>query len=229
MTAKESNSQSQSEIEHLKKLIQREKEEKLKNDRIFEEQQLKLEKERMQLKAIEKQISKLTRPFEGPLKTEDLLNVVKRDSGKQAVPTHDRSPAKGRSHSPEHAETQEDNARRLNQLLNTKDKLTTYNNPLNYTPTLIPLLSRATNKIVTTHVSTITELLVDDMLLEEVLFLEQFEQREQQKRQGQRRLNAVNDYMELVAELVRENDEIEHRLGRYDKVDLPNWYKSTRY
>lgn len=42
-------------------------------------------------------------------------------------------------------------------------------------------------------------------------------------------MNVVQDYMELVHELVRENDEIEHRLGRYDRVDLPNWYKPDLY
>lgn len=57
--------------------------------------------------------------------------------------------------------------------MNTKDKLTNYNNPLNYTPTLIPLLSRASYKIVSTHISTITELLIDDILLEQVLVLEE--------------------------------------------------------
>jgi|JI6StandDraft_1071083.scaffolds.fasta_scaffold25444_2 hypothetical protein len=46
------------------------------------------------------------------------------------------------------------------------------------------------------------------MLLEEVLMLEQLEQKEQNKRQNQRRMDMVNDYMELVGELVRENDEI---------------------
>lgn len=38
--------------------------------------------------------------------------------------------------------------------------------------------------------------------------LEQLEQKEQNKRQNQRRMDMVNDYMELVGELVRENDEI---------------------
>ena len=125
---------------------------------------------------IERQIGKLTRPFEGPLKAEDLTGIVRRQNDPAVAPTHDRSPAKQRPLSPEEtAARHESNARRLNQLLTAKDKLSTYNNPLNYTPTLIPLLSRATNKIVTTHISTITELLVDDILLEEVLFLEQLE------------------------------------------------------
>jgi len=35
-TAKQTTAQSKDQIEHLKKLIQREKEEKLKNDRAFE-------------------------------------------------------------------------------------------------------------------------------------------------------------------------------------------------
>jgi len=48
----------------------------------------------MQLKMIEKQISKLTRPFEGPLKTEDLAIMLSSSGKRPVAPTHDRSPAK---------------------------------------------------------------------------------------------------------------------------------------
>jgi hypothetical protein len=51
---------------------------------------LKLEKERAQLKMIEKQINKLTAPFkDGIPRTEDLTAVVKRQN---AIPTRDISP-----------------------------------------------------------------------------------------------------------------------------------------
>lgn len=55
---------------------------------------MKLEKERMQLKMIEKQIGKLTRPFEGPLKTEDLMNMARKQNEPKVAPTHDHSPIK---------------------------------------------------------------------------------------------------------------------------------------
>lgn len=43
---------------------------------------------------------------------------------------------------------------------------------LNYTPTLIPLLSRASYKIISTHISTLVELFVDDLLEEQINLLE---------------------------------------------------------
>lgn len=35
---------------------------------------------------------------------------------------------------------------------------------LNYNPTIIPLLSRASYKIISTHISTLVELFLDDLL-----------------------------------------------------------------
>ena len=45
-------------------------------------------------------------------------------------------------------------------------------NTLGYTPTLIPLLSRASYKIISTHVSSLVELFIDDLLEEQVLLLQ---------------------------------------------------------
>jgi hypothetical protein len=49
---------------------------------------------------------------------------------------------------------------------------------LGYTPTLIPLLSRASYKIISTQISSIVELLVDGLLEEQVHLLEAIEMEE---------------------------------------------------
>ena len=43
---------------------------------------------------------------------------------------------------------------------------------MSYNPTIVPLISRASYKIISTHVSTLVELLVDDILEEQVYLLE---------------------------------------------------------
>ena len=42
---------------------------------------------------------------------------------------------------------------------------------INYNPTVVPLLSKASYKIISTHVSTLVELLVDELLEEQVYLL----------------------------------------------------------
>lgn len=49
---------------------------------------------------------------------------------------------------------------------------------MTYNPTIVPLLSRASYKIISTHVSTLVELLVDDILEEQVYMLEEIELKE---------------------------------------------------
>lgn len=48
---------------------------------------------------------------------------------------------------------------------------------LSYNPTIVPLLSRASYKIISTHVSTLVELLVNDLMEEQVYMLEDIELR----------------------------------------------------
>jgi hypothetical protein len=46
---------------------------------------------------------------------------------------------------------------------------------MTYNPTIVPLLSRASYKIISTHISTLVELLVDDIMEEQVYMLEEIE------------------------------------------------------
>ena len=46
---------------------------------------------------------------------------------------------------------------------------------IDYNPVVVPLLSKASYKIVSTHVSTLVELLIDDMMEEQVLLLQKIE------------------------------------------------------
>ncbi|CAM5999898.1 unnamed protein product [Sphagnum balticum] len=90
---------------------------------------------------IEKQISKLTRPFEGPLKTEDLANMFGTSGGKVVAPTHDSSPAK-RSPLEETGERQEKDARRLK----TFEKA--IRNLDEYLPENLKMFSKATEELI---------------------------------------------------------------------------------
>ena len=46
---------------------------------------------------------------------------------------------------------------------------------IGYSPSLIPLLSKASYKIISTHISTLVELFIDDLLEEEVYLLEEID------------------------------------------------------
>lgn len=66
----------------------------------------------------------------------------------------------------------------LEHLFNQREKCLKELPSLSYSPTLIPLLSRASYKIISTHISTLVELFIDDLLEEQVYLMEGIELQE---------------------------------------------------
>lgn len=100
---------------------------------------------------------------------------------------------------------------------------------LSYNPTIVPLLSRASYKIISTHVSTLVELLVDDMLEEQVYMLEDIELREKMKREKEREKNMLLDYYDALGGFVEETEEIESKVGRYRTMKFEDLYLPKHY
>jgi hypothetical protein len=94
---------------------------------------------------------------------------------------------------------------------------------------LIPLLSKASYKIVSTHVSQIVELLLDDMLEEQVYLLEQIELEEAKEREEQRTKEVLNEYCDMVCTFVDENDEIASKVGKYSTMNFADVYRPKNY
>jgi hypothetical protein len=63
-------------------------------------------------------------------------------------------------------------------LTNQRERCLNQKPTLDYNPTIIPLLSRASYKIISTHISTLVELFIDDLLEEQVHMLEEIELQE---------------------------------------------------
>lgn len=82
----------------------------------------------------------------------------------------------------------------------------------------MPLLSRASYKIISTHVSTLVELLVDDLMEEQVYMLEEIELQEKMKKEKEKEKNMIQDYYDSLRDFVDEAEEIEHKAGRYSTM-----------
>ena len=65
---------------------------------------------------------------------------------------------------------------------------------LNYSPSLIPLISKASYKIISTHISSLVELFVDDLLEEQIYVLEEIELNERMNKEKNRSRETLNDY-----------------------------------
>lgn len=89
-----------------------------------------------------------------------------------------------------------------------REKCITSKENLSYNPTIVPLLSRASYKIISTHVSTLVELLVDDMLEEQVYMLEEIELKEKAREAKQKQKNMIHDYYSALEEFVEEAEVI---------------------
>ena len=75
---------------------------------------------------------------------------------------------------------------------------------IDYNPAVIPLLSKASYKIVSTHVSTLVELLIDDMMEEQVHLLEQIELEEKGRKEVRREKEIIEDYYHQLNQFVEE-------------------------
>lgn len=110
-----------------------------------------------------------------------------------------------------------------------REKCIASNGNLNYNPTIIPLLSRASYKIVSTHVSTLVELLVDDMLEEQVYMLEEIELKEKAREAKQRQKDMIHDYYSALENFVDEAETIENKVGQYATMKFEDLYLPKNY
>ena len=100
-----------------------------------------------------------------------------------------------------------------------------HRNTMGYTPTLIPLLSKASYKIISTHISTLVELFIDEMLEEQVHLLEEIELVQQADRQREKDREMVRDYATKLEDFVDEVEIIEDRIGRYSNMHFQDIYR----
>ena len=94
---------------------------------------------------------------------------------------------------------------------------------------MIPLLSRASYKIVSTHISTLVELFIDDLLEEQVHLLQAIELQENMEKEKYRERGMINDYYQELAGFVNEAEEIEGRVGRYNSMRFEDLYIPKNY
>ena len=95
---------------------------------------------------------------------------------------------------------------------------------MTYNPTIVPLLSRASYKIISTHVSTLVELLVDDILEEQVYMLEEIELKEKLEQEKMREKNMIQDYYNALDDFVDEAEAIEDKIGKYHTMKFEDLY-----
>lgn len=69
---------------------------------------------------------------------------------------------------------------------------------LAYAPTLIPLLSKASYRIISTHVSTLVELFIDDLMEEQVYLMEKMELEERREKERHKKKDLVRDYCQQL-------------------------------
>ena len=100
---------------------------------------------------------------------------------------------------------------------------------IDYNPAVIPLLSKASYKIVSTHVSTLVELLIDDMMEEQVHLLEQIELEEKGRKEVRREKEIIEDYYHQLNQFVEEAERIEDRVGRYSTLHFADTYHPKHY
>ena len=59
--------------------------------------------------------------------------------------------------------------------------------------------------------------------------LEEIEEEERKVQERGRQRMVLEDFVDKVGELVRDNDLIENRVGNYEKLSLTEWHKPNSY
>ncbi|KAM3134447.1 hypothetical protein pb186bvf_013413 [Paramecium bursaria] len=91
------------------------------------------------------------------------------------------------------------------------------------------LLARSVSKLVQVHNEKITEMLIDDLLIDTAEMLNQIEIQQHEYNLNKRNNRALQDYIEAIQDLAIDQDQVEEKLNERKKMDMDQQAKIDQF